>query len=541
MSGTATGANLPVTITVTGAQQAEAAISRVGQAGAAAAQSIGRGMSSATTSMTNFVSEVARGGSVLGALGSQAQGFLAAFGPAGVIAGAVVSTGALALSLLRVRDSAEEAQRSSTAFTESLRDSDNRTRNVIREINDLLLTSAERATNAANAQRRALEATARAQLAETMGRQLNAPFQVDDLDRRIVAAQRVLRQQEQIDQAAARSGSGLGPAQGGASEAARQLFILQNERDNLVAGLQVDQANIARLQESIRAVAGSVGPDQFGPNLPPREAGGGRAARQGPSEGERLLAEIEARRTAYLSSAEAVDKLNERQNLLNAGIEGASGLLRTYERDMQTLNVALNNGVMTEAEFGEAVERTSLRLGQQIEELGRRGQGVNNMGRDLGMTFSSAFEDAILKGRRFSDVLKSIAQDIARIIVRQSITAPLGNALSQAFGSLDFGSMFSGMFGGARAEGGPVFSGRAYMVGERGPELFVPGTAGGIVPNSGGITVNQSFSVDARGADEGVIPRLRAEMIAIAQASNAQLLDAIQRGGSVAKTVGRRA
>jgi hypothetical protein len=49
----------------------------------------------------------------------------------------------------------------------------------------------------------------------------------------------------------------------------------------------------------------------------------------------------------------------------------------------------------------------------------------------------------------------------------------------------------SGM--GARAGGGPVSGGSPYMVGERGPELFVPTGSGTIVPNGGGktnLTVN---------------------------------------------------
>jgi hypothetical protein len=37
--------------------------------------------------------------------------------------------------------------------------------------------------------------------------------------------------------------------------------------------------------------------------------------------------------------------------------------------------------------------------------------------------------------------------------------------------------------GGGRASGGPVSAGTAYMVGERGPEPFIPGTAGTIIPN----------------------------------------------------------
>ena len=47
---------------------------------------------------------------------------------------------------------------------------------------------------------------------------------------------------------------------------------------------------------------------------------------------------------------------------------------------------------------------------------------------------------------------------------------------------------------GARAAGGPVAGGGSYLVGERGPELFTPGTSGNITPNNalggGGITVN---------------------------------------------------
>ena len=47
----------------------------------------------------------------------------------------------------------------------------------------------------------------------------------------------------------------------------------------------------------------------------------------------------------------------------------------------------------------------------------------------------------------------------------------LGKAISDAVG---------GLFGGARAEGGPVTAGAAYLVGERGPEVFRPAGAGSI-------------------------------------------------------------
>ena len=58
-----------------------------------------------------------------------------------------------------------------------------------------------------------------------------------------------------------------------------------------------------------------------------------------------------------------------------------------------------------------------------------------------------------------------------------------------------------GLFSGGRARraaGGPVTGGSSYLVGEKGPELFVPGSSGNIVPNNamGGMVIN----VDASGS-----------------------------------------
>ncbi len=60
-------------------------------------------------------------------------------------------------------------------------------------------------------------------------------------------------------------------------------------------------------------------------------------------------------------------------------------------------------------------------------------------------------------------------------------------------------------FGGARADGGPVLGGGAYLVGERGPEVFRPASGGTIEPvGGGGVTVNVSV-------DGGVPALLRSE------------------------------
>jgi tape measure domain-containing protein len=81
----------------------------------------------------------------------------------------------------------------------------------------------------------------------------------------------------------------------------------------------------------------------------------------------------------------------------------------------------------------------------------------------------------------------------------------LGNLIGGLFGGgggggggFNFGSIFSSIFGGFFADGGRPPLGKVSVVGERGPELFVPDSAGTIIPNGGmggDIVVNQTISL----------------------------------------------
>ena len=67
----------------------------------------------------------------------------------------------------------------------------------------------------------------------------------------------------------------------------------------------------------------------------------------------------------------------------------------------------------------------------------------------------------------------------------------------------------------ARARGGPVSGNQPYVVGERGPELFIPGGNGTIIPNSnmrgGGGGSNISVNVDARGSSDPAAVRAQVQ------------------------------
>ena len=131
----------------------------------------------------------------------------------------------------------------------------------------------------------------------------------------------------------------------------------------------------------------------------------------------------------------------------------------------------------------------------------------------------------------FADFLKNIA-DMLLKTAQQMIAQYLaiaaartlaglfgGGSLGGAGGAADGSAFGAAAFGGGvgtkgsffqvpsilgRAVGGPVTSNTPYMVGERGPELFVPGSSGKIVPNnalgSGGGSANIVVNVDASGS-----------------------------------------
>jgi hypothetical protein len=55
--------------------------------------------------------------------------------------------------------------------------------------------------------------------------------------------------------------------------------------------------------------------------------------------------------------------------------------------------------------------------------------------------------------------------------------------------------------------GGPVAGGSTYLVGERGPELFTPGTSGMITPNNALGGGGNTITVNVNGGDPNSIVR----------------------------------
>jgi hypothetical protein len=153
----------------------------------------------------------------------------------------------------------------------------------------------------------------------------------------------------------------------------------------------------------------------------------------------------------------------------------------------------------------EELEKFWARQAAGLDKVKEKTREVNDFAKSLGMTFSSAFEDAIIKGSSFRDVLKGIEQDIARIIIRQGVSVPAANAIGDLLSKINWGGTSGAeQLSGPpeeRAFGGSVSGGMPYLVGERGPELFVPGMSGTVVPNDalgGSVSIYQTINVDSR-------------------------------------------
>lgn len=104
-------------------------------------------------------------------------------------------------------------------------------------------------------------------------------------------------------------------------------------------------------------------------------------------------------------------------------------------------------------------------------------------------TFTSSFgqgmSNVILQGEKFADTLRNIGKLLASAVIQKAIsiflTGGLGGTGFFGSGGGIFGKLIGGLF---KARGGPVFSNQPYVVGERGPELFMPNASGSIVPNN---------------------------------------------------------
>jgi hypothetical protein len=115
---------------------------------------------------------------------------------------------------------------------------------------------------------------------------------------------------------------------------------------------------------------------------------------------------------------------------------------------------------------------------------------ANALAREFGNQAIGAIEGLISGTKTLNQALAETLRSLGNMALKAALLGegPLAaffGTKSQSPGGVGglFGAVVGGLFGGARASGGPVSAGKTYLVGERGPELFTPSVAGAIVAN----------------------------------------------------------
>lgn len=249
--------------------------------------------------------------------------------------------------------------------------------------------------------------------------------------------------------------------------------------------------------------------------------GGESAGKTGKTDLQRMIELGQKNLYAGLDSEEDMRLLAQKRAMEDTRTE--------FEALQRMLKVGQDNEL---ALYYETAGEETQRLVAEQRDLKDKINDNADAARDLGMSFSSAFEDAIVGGKDASEVMRGLAQDVQRIFVRKTVTEPMANGISGWLKDSDwFKNLFSFAGGGSTGNGartGGLDGQGGFLAMLHPQESVIDHAAGGI---GGGVTVVQHLNISV-----GVSQTVRAEIMnlmpTIQGAAKAAVMDARLRGGS---------
>jgi tape measure domain-containing protein len=263
-------------------------------------------------------------------------------------------------------------------------------------------------------------------------------------------------------------------------------------------------------------------PDMTIPKLRAAAAGGGGKTP------EQIAAE-EADKQREAVAKLVVQKKQEAQLIAATTDEEREQLKLKFDK----LNLAEKFPALNDAELQSLRDQLDINFGltkkdeERIEAakiLKQQQDTLNKLYEQTGQTISTAIVDSLMQAKSVTEALGGALQNIGRQLAQLGI-----NTLLKSTGL----GIFSALPGFANGGRPPV--GRPSIVGERGPELFVPSRSGTIIPNHamGGASV--TVNVDASGSQvQGNQPGAKALGSAIGAAVQAELIKQKRPGGLLA-------
>jgi hypothetical protein len=318
---------------------------------------------------------------------------------------------------------------------------------------------------------------------------------------------------------------------------ADEVALLEKKASLIGASAAVSAASLASERFRLDAARSGVG---FGPDQE-RQADDLFGRMQ--SAQSRLDAAAEAKRAGELAERQdkgadrTIDSLvrsieAERNRRREIGLSaGQIAALRAEEAALAAIRA--NGREATDAER-IAIKASAMEKGREVEATEKLLEAQRRL-RASAAVLERSLESAFtgwMRGAKtdWGDLVGSMLADMAILSLRQNVLAPLFGGGGTGSGLV--GDVIGSIFGGFRADGGPVEAGKAYIVGERRPELFIPNTSGRIEPSigGGGQAVQIVTNIDARGASVDAVQELKAAMAARDAALPNQVLAVVREG-----------
>jgi len=218
----------------------------------------------------------------------------------------------------------------------------------------------------------------------------------------------------------------------------------------------------------------------------------------------------------------ARDDLNREIALLRAKLEGKEEEFLLEEElnklRLDTADVALGEVDVYEDLLRQIRQRKKLEeaLNENLRIQKAKTAELQSVYKQIGQTIETGVVEAISaavdKTKTLGEVAANVLRNIANQLLRMGVNQLMGaifnpfDALMKPGGPYEGSAQFPPLtppppVSGEKALGGAVGAGRAYMVGERGPELFIPGAQGNIVPNNAMGSTSVVVNVDASGTE----------------------------------------
>ncbi|KFI27785.1 hypothetical protein CN97_00720 [Haematobacter massiliensis] len=213
--------------------------------------------------------------------------------------------------------------------------------------------------------------------------------------------------------------------------------------------------------------------------------------------------------------------------------EGFSGSVRDYEialssakKEADLLAAAQESGLKITPRLKEEVHglaQNYAEAAQNVKEAADAQQEMINQAGRIEDAFGGMFSSLVTGASSFKDALGQVLSQLAEMAADSAFQNFWGMATGEKTGSGFIGaagSILSSMFGGFRANGGPVDAGKAYVVGEKRPEMFIPETSGTILPfvpraqqSSGGVVEVRTYLDPQTGALDQKIERISGQSV----------------------------